>query len=68
MVGGWCRVQGMSSERALFDSSDPMAEAAADARADADAAAGRVVSHAAVTRWVASWASARPLPRPEIGD
>ncbi|MBA4762579.1 CopG family transcriptional regulator [Sphingomonas sp.] len=58
----------MSSERALFDSSDPTAEAAADARADADAAAGRVVSHESVKRWVASWGSERPLPRPEIGD
>ncbi len=42
----------MCSERTLFDSSDLTAEAAADARADADAAAGRVVSHEAVKRWV----------------
>lgn len=58
----------MSAKRALFDSSDRTAEAAADARADADAAAGRVVSHEAVKRWVASWGSERPLPRPAIGD
>jgi predicted transcriptional regulator len=54
----------MSRERALFDSNDPAAEAAADARAEADAAAGRVVSHSAVRRWLASWGSGARLPRP----
>ena len=56
----------MSRERALFDTSDPAAEAAADARAEADAAAGRVVSHAAVRRWLASWGSGARLPRPRF--
>jgi predicted transcriptional regulator len=54
----------MSRERALFETSDPAAEAAADARAEADAAAGRVVSHSAVRRWLASWGSGARLPRP----
>lgn len=56
----------MSRERALFDTSDPAAEAAADARAEADAAAGRVVSHSAVRRWLASWGTGARLPRPRV--
>ena len=58
----------MTRERSLFDESDPAAEAAADARADADVKAGRLISHDAVKRWIASWGSDKPLPRPEIGD
>ncbi|MEN2787109.1 CopG family transcriptional regulator [Sphingomonas qilianensis] len=45
-----------------------MAEAAADAHAEADVAAGRLISHDAVKKWLASWGSDRPLPRPNIGD
>jgi len=59
---------GMTREKSLFDMDDPVAEAAADARAEADVTAGRLISHAAVKRWVASWGSAKPLPRPRIGD
>lgn len=58
----------MELKKTLFDAIDPEAEAAADARADADVREGRLISHAAVRRWIASWGSARPLPRPEIGD
>lgn len=58
----------MAREKSLFDSTDPGDEAAADARADADVAAGRLIGHAAVKRWVASWAAAKPLPRPHVGD
>ena len=58
----------MSRERALFDTSDPAAEAQADARADGDAAAGRVVSHSAVRRWLASWGTGARTPRPRAGD
>ncbi len=58
----------MTREKSLFDESDPAAEAAADARADADVEAGRLVSHGAVKRWIASWGTETPLPRPEIGD
>jgi predicted transcriptional regulator len=54
----------MSRERALFDATDPAAEAAADARAEADADAGRVTSHSAVRRWLASWGSGARTPRP----
>lgn len=58
----------MTRERSLFDESDPTAEAAADARADADVKAGRLISHDAVKRWIGSWGTDKPLPRPEIGD
>ena len=58
----------MSRERSLFDSNDLAAEAAADARADADGAEGRVVSHGAVRRWLASWGSSARTPRPRTGD
>lgn len=58
----------MTRERALFDTNDPAAEAAADARAEADAAAGRVVGHSAVRRWLASWGSEDRSPRPHAGD
>ena len=58
----------MEEEPTLFDSVDPAAEAAADARAEADVVAGRMIGHAAVKRWVASWGSDAPLPRPRIGD
>lgn len=52
----------------LFEAAAPEAEAAADARADADVRAGRLISHEAVRRWLASWGSGKPTPRPRIGD
>lgn len=61
-------MSGMTRERSVFDESDPAAEAAADARAEADLREGRLISHAAVKRWIRSWGSPKPLPRPEIGD
>ena len=58
----------MKIEPSLFDEIDDEAEAAADARAEADVAAGRVISHEAVSRWLASWASGAPTPPPKAGD
>jgi predicted transcriptional regulator len=58
----------MSREKPLFDQADAREEAAADARAEADAQSGRLIGHAAVRRWIASWGSDKPLPRPRIGD
>jgi hypothetical protein len=58
----------MAHEKALFDTSDPAAEAEADARADADVRDGRLISHDAVKRWLSSLRSTAPLPRPRIGD
>jgi predicted transcriptional regulator len=54
----------MTRENSIFDRTDEAAEAAADARAAADAAQGRVVSHSAVRRWLASWGSGARTPRP----
>jgi predicted transcriptional regulator len=59
---------GMTRERSLFDTNDPDAEAAADARAEADVAEGRLIGHAAVRRWLASWGSSARKPRPQPGD
>ena len=50
----------MNADHDLVDTRD----AQADARADANASAGRTVSHGAVKRWLASWGSAKPTPRP----
>jgi predicted transcriptional regulator len=52
----------MRTEKSLFDS--PEAEAKSEARAEADVRAGRLISHDAVRRWLASWGSAKRLPRP----
>jgi len=56
----------MKSEKSLFDS--PEAEAKSEARAEADVQAGRLISHESVRRWLASWGSAKRLPRPRVGD
>lgn len=58
----------MEPRTSLFDSVDPAAEAEADARADADVRAGRLISHGAVKRWVKSWGTDEPLPRPSVGE
>ena len=58
----------MTREKSLFDSTDPREEAAADARAEAVVAAGRLIGHDAVKRWIASWGTAKPLRRPHVGD
>jgi len=57
----------MANEKSLFEVSDPEAEAAADARAEADVAAGRLIGHDAVRRWLASWGSGARLSRPRCG-
>jgi predicted transcriptional regulator len=58
----------MTREKSLFDDGDPAAEAAADARAEADVKAGRLVGHDAVRRWIQSWGTENPLPRPRPGE
>jgi predicted transcriptional regulator len=58
----------MKSKPTLFDKVDPTLESEADARAEADVREGRLISHAAVRRWLASWGTAKPLPRPKIGE
>lgn len=61
-------VRAMKIEPGIFDEIDDDAEAAADARAEADVLAGRVISHEAVSRWLASLAEGDPRPPPEVGD
>lgn len=53
---------------AAFDFEDEAADEAATLRGLADIEAGRVVSHEAVMRWVKSWSSSNPLPRPKCGE
>jgi len=58
----------MTRERSPFDARDAAAEAESEARAEADVAAGRLISHGAVRRWLGSWGTGARLPRPRIGD
>ena len=62
----------MSEEPGLFVfeeiSADDAELDAATLRGLADIEAGRVVSHEAVVRWVKSWSSPNPLPRPKCGE
>ena len=58
----------MNVEKSAFEPADPEAESLADERADADYRAGRLISHGAVRRWLASWGSGKPLPRPRVGN
>lgn len=51
----------------LFDLADDAEEARAVDEAEADLAAGRVVSHEAVSRWLNSWGTPNELPPPECG-
>jgi predicted transcriptional regulator len=58
----------MKAERPLFDTTDAKAEVEADARAEADVRSGRLISHDAVRRWLASWGRGKSQPRPRVGD
>ncbi len=51
----------------LFSTPDDAADEAATLRGLADAAAGRVVDNETVMRWVESWSTGNPLPRPKCG-
>ena len=58
----------MKDKETLFDQTDAAVDEQADARAEEDVRAGRLISHAAVKRWLQSWGSGKPLPRPRSGD
>jgi len=62
----------MSEEPGVFElgeiSADDAELDAATLRGLADIEAGRFVSHEAVLRWVKSWSSPNPLPRPKCGE
>lgn len=55
----------MSVERPIFSEDDPEAEAASLARAERDIAAGKVVPHEEVAKWLQAWADGerKPMPR-----
>jgi predicted transcriptional regulator len=55
-------------EPSIFEQIDDSAEARALEQAEADVAAGRVVSHGAVTAWLRSWGTPNELPRPKCGE
>lgn len=61
-------VHGIAQERSPFVDRDAVAEAESEARAEADVAEGRLISHGAVRRWLASWGTGARLPRPRVGD
>lgn len=55
-------------ETSLFDEIDDEAEERALDEAEADLAAGRVISHEAMTRWLLSWGTPDELPPPKCGE
>lgn len=54
-------------EPGIFDLSEEELRAR-DEKALAEVRAGRYISNEAVMRWLASWGTDNPLPRPQIGD
>lgn len=52
----------------LFDEIGEDEEERLIAEADADIAAGRVISHEAVMRWIKSWGTPGELPPPQCGE
>jgi predicted transcriptional regulator len=58
----------MSEMKSVFDEVDEEHEARLDAEARADVAAGRVISHAAMRRWLLSWGTDNELPPPKCGE
>lgn len=54
----------MNIERGIFEEEDEEAEAASIARARADVAAGRVVPHAEVAKWLKTWGTPEEGPPP----
>lgn len=54
----------MTAEPRIFSKRDREAEAASLARARADVAAGRVVDHAEVAKWLKTWGTEDEYPMP----
>jgi predicted transcriptional regulator len=54
----------MAEPQTIFDQTDEAAEARAIAEAEADIAAGRVVPHDEVVKWLRSWGTPNELPCP----
>lgn len=56
------------NQTSVLSSPDQAAEERAWAEGKADIAAGRVISHEAVRRWLRSWGKQDELPPPECGQ
>jgi predicted transcriptional regulator len=54
----------MAKTKTIFDEIDQDVEARAIAEAEADVAAGRVVPHDEVAKWLRSWGTPDELPCP----
>jgi len=52
----------------LFEEIDDAEDERRIAEADADIAAGRVISHEAMLRWIKSWGTPDELPPPQCGE
>lgn len=52
----------------LFEEIDEAEDERRIAEADADIAAGRVISHQAMLRWIKSWGTPDELPPPQCGE
>lgn len=52
----------------FFDEVDEEEDERRIAEADADIAAGRVISHEAMLRWIKSWGTPDELPPPQCGE
>ena len=57
----------MDTLPSIFDEVDTEADEQAWAEGEADIAAGRVISHEAMTAWLQSWGTPNELPPPECG-
>ncbi len=55
-------------EPSLFGQIDAETEARALQEAESAFAAGCVISHETVTRWLRSWGTPNELPRPKCGE
>ena len=54
----------MAQPQTIFDKTDEEAEACAIDEAEADIAAGRIVPHDEVVKWLRSWGTPDELPCP----
>lgn len=59
---------GFEEEPGVFDIADTDADERAALEGEADYAAGRVISHEAMKRWLLSWGTPEQLPPPKCGE
>lgn len=62
---GLCYASVMSDEPGIYDVPDTEADQAAMRRAEEDIAAGRMVPHAEVARWLRTWGTPDEEPMPQ---